>query len=114
MDVTRLDALVDGELEVARGASSGRHATTLMGDRDSDLRQTVIALAQGHRLGDHESPGEATLLVLRGAVRVVALDSAVDLDRGDYLRIPRERHGLEALSDCAVLLTVATRGERVP
>ncbi|KRF19078.1 LuxR family transcriptional regulator [Nocardioides sp. Soil797] len=110
MESTSLTQLVDTQLETARSASAGRSATTVHGGREHDLRQTVIALAAGNSLGEHESPGEATLQVLRGEVRLHAGGSTWEGVEGDYLLIPSERHDLEALTDAAVLLTVATRG----
>lgn len=112
MDPENLSDVVTAQLELARAESSGRHAVTLMGGRGSDLRQTVIAIAAGHRLHDHESPGEATLQVLEGEARLHAASGEAALRTGDFAVIPRERHGLEAVSDCAVLLTVATRSDR--
>ncbi|WP_062301319.1 cupin domain-containing protein [Demequina subtropica] len=109
MDVENLAAVAEDQLELARVESSGRHAVTLMGDRGSDLRQTVIALAAGQRLQDHESPGEATLQVISGEVELGTASGGATLSPGDYLVLPPERHGLRALADSAVLLTVATR-----
>ncbi len=110
MDVENLGAVAEDQLELARVESSGRHSVTLMGDRGSDLRQTVIALAAGHRLHDHESPGEATLQVITGEVSLETASGAATLAPGDYLVLPPERHGLQATEESAVLLTVATRG----
>ena len=73
------------------------------------MRQTLIALAAGARLHEHESPGEATLQVLTGQVRLTAGEDTWEGGVGDHLVIPPQRHGLEALTDAAVLLTVATR-----
>ncbi|WP_062517893.1 cupin domain-containing protein [Demequina gelatinilytica] len=109
MDVENLGAVAEDQLELARVESSGRHSVTLMGDRASDLRQTVIALAAGHRLHDHESPGEATLQVISGELELGSASGGVTLSPGDYLVLPPERHGLHALADSAMLLTVATR-----
>lgn len=112
MDVVDLEVLIDEQLALAYEEHSGRHAVTLAGDRHHDLRQTLIAIAGGNRLGEHDSPGEATLHVLRGEVTFTAGDRELALSAGDFSVIPPVRHGLEAVTDCAVLLTVATRGER--
>ncbi|QIX25712.1 LuxR family transcriptional regulator [Nocardioides sp. JQ2195] len=109
MESTSLKQLVDTQIEAARAASAGRSASTVHGGREHDLRQTVIALVEGRSLGEHESPGEATLQVLRGQVRLHAGGSTWEGAEGDYLLIPQERHDLEAVTDAAVLLTVATR-----
>lgn len=109
MDTTSLPSLAEHELAAARGSSSGRSAVTVFGGREHDLRQTLIALAAGHSLGEHESPGEATLQVLSGAVRLTAGEQVWEGDAGDYLVIPPHRHDLHAVTDAAVLLTVASR-----
>lgn len=67
----------------------------------------LIALAAGQQLDEHENPGEATLQVLQGRVRLVAGDTAYEGGRGDLLSIPDSRHRLEALDDVGFLLTVA-------
>jgi quercetin dioxygenase-like cupin family protein len=71
------------------------------------LRQTAIALMDGSTLSDHENPGEATLQVLVGRVRLTWSAGSVDLDTGGHVVIPHERHGLLALTDAVVLLTAA-------
>lgn len=109
MESTSLTSAVEEHLEKARASSSGRAATTLHGGHEHDLRQTLIALAEGSALHEHESPGEATLQVLRGQVRLRAGDEAWEGAAGDYLVIPPSRHDLTALTDAAFLLTVATR-----
>lgn len=109
MKHTTLPDLVEEQLDKARVAGSGRAAVTVHGGREHDLRQTVIVLTEGRSLGEHESPGEATLQVLRGRVRLVAGEESWDGVAGDHLVIPPTRHDLTALTDAAVLLTVATR-----
>ncbi|HSU01070.1 MAG TPA: cupin domain-containing protein [Nocardioides sp.] len=109
MDSTSLPRLAEEQLAIARTSSSGRSSVTVFGGREHDLRQTLISLAAGHALGEHESPGEATLQVLTGAVRLTAGDEVWDGGAGDLLVIPPHRHDLQAVTDAAVLLTVASR-----
>jgi quercetin dioxygenase-like cupin family protein len=109
MNTRSLSSLAQEQLALAKGASSGRSAVTIFGGQEHDMRQTLIALSGGSQLHEHESPGEATLQVLSGDVRLVAGDDAWDGTTGDYVVIPPRRHALEAVSDAVVLLTVATR-----
>lgn len=104
-----LTDLADAQSALARAASSGRSAHTVYGGRAHALRQTLIALAAGHGLADHESPGDATLHVLRGKVRLTTADGQWVGGAGDHVAIPAERHGLVALEDSVVLLTVVAQ-----
>ncbi len=94
-------------LESAQAAASGRAAHLLYGGPQSTLSQTVIALRSGSSLAEHQNPGEATLLVLHGTVRLHAGDQSWEGSEGDLLVVPAQRHGLDALTDAAVLLTAA-------
>src|SRR5215218_4029116 len=104
MEKISLTALARNQLEVARAASSGRSAQTVYGGHEHALRQTLMA---GSTMDDHESPGEATLEVLQGRVRVTNSTAGWDGTPGDLIVLPRERHGLRALEDSVVLLTVS-------
>lgn len=106
MDSVSLIRLADDQLEIARTSHAGRAAHTIHGGHDHMLRQTLIALAAGHALAEHQSPGQATLQVLQGRVRLLTADQEWLGTTGDYLVIPHERHSLHADDDAVVLLTV--------
>jgi quercetin dioxygenase-like cupin family protein len=108
-DDCSLTRLTEEHVAAARDASAGRSAHTVYGGREHHLRQTLVALRAGSELSEHESPGEATLQVLHGRVALVAGDDRREATEGDLMMIPASRHSLEALEDCAVLLTVVTR-----
>ncbi|MBA2418411.1 MAG: cupin domain-containing protein [Nocardioidaceae bacterium] len=93
----------------AQGAPSGRAAHMLRGGPGSHLTQTVIALRAGASLAEHQNPGEATVLVLDGQVRLVAGDQTWPGGRGDLIDVPASRHSLEADADSVVMLTAVKR-----
>jgi quercetin dioxygenase-like cupin family protein len=104
-----LTRLGEEQLAEAREASSGRAGFTVFGGHEHDLRQTLIALVEGRELGEHEAPGEASLLVLRGRVRLSTDTDSWVGSEGDYVIIPSSREKLLAETDAVVLLTVASR-----
>ena len=106
MEKISLTASAREHLATARSAESGRSAHTVYGGHEHTLRQTLIALTAGSDLHEHDSPGEATLQVLQGRVRLTTADTGWDGAPGDHLVIPRIRHALHALEDSVVLLTV--------
>jgi quercetin dioxygenase-like cupin family protein len=94
-------------LAQAASAPGGRAAQTVMGGHERTLRQTVIALTKDSALAEHVNPGEGTVYVLRGRVRLVAGSAGWEARDGDLLIVPDSPHSLVALQDSAVLLTVA-------
>ena len=110
MQKLSLDALLREHLAKAADDSSGRSSSTVYGGHERVLRQTLIALCAGRELAEHENPGEATVLVLRGRVRLTAGVDSWEGRQGDLLIIPPARHSLSALEDSAVVLTVAKLG----
>jgi quercetin dioxygenase-like cupin family protein len=101
-----LEQLADELLGRAREEKSGRAGRTLPHPVDG-LRQTVIALTAGASLDEHESPGSATLLVLRGSARLAAGEDVTSLGTHQIAPIPDQRHSLHAEEDAVVLLSVA-------
>lgn len=107
MQKISLEALARQQMKLAATAAGRHTADTVYGGHEKVLRQTVIGMSADARLAEHENPGEATVLILRGRVRLLAGGHSWEGARGDLLIIPDERHSLEALEDSAVLLTVA-------
>lgn len=104
-----LDALARELLARAGTTKARRSSETVVGGHERQLRQTLVALLRGECLGEHENPGEATVLVLSGRVRVRAGEDSWDGRQGDLIIIPDARHDLEALEDAAMVLTVVKR-----
>lgn len=109
MEKFSLDALAREQAHKAAEASSGRAAATVYGGHEKTLRQTLIALTAGSTMAEHENPGDATVHVLSGRVRLVGSEASWEGRKGDMLIVPPERHSLEAENDAVVLLTVAKR-----
>src|SRR5690554_270869 len=97
VDIVDLESVVSEQLALALEQPAGRSAVTLLGGRDHDLRQTLIAIAAGSRLHEHDSPSEASLQVLRGDVAFTIGDREHVMRTGDYMVIPPDRHDLTAL-----------------
>lgn len=106
MDSLNVNDIARALTEKASRGDAGRAADTLYGGHDKALRQTLIVLQEGHELAEHENPGEATLMVLHGRVRVDTDAESWEGGPGDLIPTPPMRHSLLALSDAAVLLTV--------
>lgn len=107
MQKLSLEALARQHVTRAAVATPGRSSETIYGGHEHTLRQTLIALRAEAELAEHESPGEATVLVLQGRIRLHAGGESWDGMPGDLLIVPPERHSVEALEDAAFLLTVA-------
>jgi len=104
-----IEALARQQLNAAVASRSGREADTVFGGHEKVMRQTVIALLGGMSLSEPENPGEATIYVLSGRVRLRAGDIVWEARTGDLLIIPDARHSLDAVKDSTVLMTVAKK-----
>lgn len=109
MESLSLPALTDELLTTAR-QTNGRAARTVRGGHDHALRQVVSVLTAGHDMNEHDSPGEATLQVLTGRVRLIAGEESWEGAAGGFVVVPSSRHRVEALEDSAILLTVLAVG----
>jgi quercetin dioxygenase-like cupin family protein len=103
MDVHQL---AQDQIALAHEDPHGRSAQIVV--HDGPLRQTVIALTKGTRLAEHNSPPAGSILVLRGTVDVSSADRVDTLPTGFLATLTHDRHGVEALSDAALLLTTVT------
>lgn len=109
MESVSLTTLADEQLAVARQASSGRAARTIHGGQGTHMRQTALALLAGQELAEHDNPGEATLHVLRGRIRLTTATDAWDGAAGEHVIIPAGRHAVAAVEDSVVLLSTVSR-----
>jgi quercetin dioxygenase-like cupin family protein len=107
MDKKSLTAVARQQLKIATTATSGRSSQTIYGGHSRSLRQTVVGLAAGKSLAEHDNAGESTLLVLNGTLQLVSGEDTWKGSAGDLIVVPQARHSVEALEDVAFLLTVA-------
>lgn len=100
-----LTSLGDELQPEAEGSATG--LATRLAKQGGRFQQIAIRLSRGGSLPDHNNPGEATLLVVEGAVRFNELESGAvhELRTGDLLEVPDERHSVEADEDSLLLLT---------
>jgi quercetin dioxygenase-like cupin family protein len=107
MDVTAIHTIAEEQLTTASATESGRSSVTVYGRKGARLRQTVVALAAGHVLGEHKSPGDASVFCLKGRIRLRAADHEAELRSGDLVAVPPQRHDVIAVEPSVLLLTVA-------
>jgi quercetin dioxygenase-like cupin family protein len=94
-------------LDKARADERGRSADLVA--QDGPLRQTIIALTDGSRMAEHNSPPAGSLQVLEGKVRVELGDEMQgELSAGELMILTHERHSVLALADSVFLLTTVT------
>lgn len=100
-----LDEAAARHLAAARRDEHGRSAELLV--HDGALRQTVLALAAGAELAEHNSPHAASLQVLSGSVHVTGMGRRL-LVAGELVALTHQRHAVRADQDAVFLLTTVT------
>ena len=91
--MTDLAQAVATHLDTARTSAHGRSAQLVV--HDGVLRQTVIALAAGTELAEHNSPHAASLQVLTGRVRVTGMEGP-EVRVGQLVLLTHQRHAVGA------------------
>ena len=105
--MANLDELAQAHLAEASTEERGRSAELVA--HDGPLRQTVIALKEGVRMAEHNSPPAASLQVLAGRVRVeLENETQGEFGEGELWILTHERHSVLALEDSVFLLTTVT------
>ena len=105
--MANIKELADSHLATALAEERGRSAELVA--HDGPLRQTVIALRNGTRMAEHNSPPAASLQVLQGRVRVdLDEESQGEFGEGELWILTHERHSVLALEDSVFLLTTVT------
>jgi quercetin dioxygenase-like cupin family protein len=107
---TSLDTLIHEHLRLAASSPAGRSIAPLPTGQRGLLTQHLVALRAGSGLPDHENPGDATVLVLRGQVKLRTGANSWTGATGDLLVVPPARHSLEAIEEAVVLLSVVKAG----
>lgn len=102
-----VEALAREQLLAAGTAAGGRAAATVFGGHEKVLRQTVIGILAGNKLGDRVTLDDSTIYVLSGRVRLWSGADSWEARGGTLLVVPDASHSLEAIEDSALLLTVA-------
>jgi quercetin dioxygenase-like cupin family protein len=110
MEITPLGELADSLTRDALEARVDLRAHTVFGGSGHVLGQTMVVLNAGAGLAEHGNPGDATVLVLRGRVRLASGEDFWDGGALDLLRVPDAPHTLDALEDSVVLLSMARYG----
>ncbi|MDQ2642888.1 MAG: hypothetical protein M3020_03670 [Myxococcota bacterium] len=106
-DLASIDAEMRREDAYNREGHTGR---TLV--REQDLRIVLVVMKAGARLAEHQANDTASLQTLSGNVRLKLPETAIELPAGRLLVLERGlRHDVEAISECAFLLTLGWQGK---
>ena len=94
------------DAEQQRPWQAGHTAKMLF--KRSDFRVVLISMESAAELKEHHADGTISVQVLKGTIRFTAQGRPNELHTGQMLTLaPAVPHAVEALSDCAFLLTIA-------
>lgn len=110
---TSLKFNLDEEIRQLRAEprwQAGHTAKTIA--KYADFRVVLVVMKAGAQLVQHRTAGRISIQACRGCIRVLfngAFENeTVEMTAGDLLMLDREvAHNVEALTDCAFLLTIA-------
>ena len=113
IDGTMIDTLIQFDLlheiadsEQKKPWQSGHFAKTLL--KKHDLRVVLITMEKSAILKEHHADGTISVQVLKGEVRFTTQGNAHHLKTGSLLTLEASiQHEIEALQDCAFLLTIS-------
>jgi quercetin dioxygenase-like cupin family protein len=102
----RLDDEYDALRSSAALAHTGRSARTLI--KDGPLRVTLIALAPGGTMAEHQADGPITVQPIQGRITFHVGETTHELRPGDLLTVHGGvRHSVESATGGMFLLTLA-------
>lgn len=110
-NVVDLGTIGSDLLKRAADSPNGRATQLVWSVPDIGFSQVLLAICEGRELADHANPGEATLQVLSGRVRLSAGDETWRVSSGRLVPIPRRRHAVLAERDSVALLTMVRTSE---
>lgn len=105
---------LDERLEELRAeesyARSGRSGRTLA--KAGRFRLTLLAMADGNRIGTHQADSPMTLHVLSGRIQFRAGGEDHELHAGQVLFFgPGDAHDIRAVGETALLITISAIGD---
>lgn len=104
--IVSLAGAAEEALQEARASKHGKGTRVLW--TGPHQRLVVIGLVAGAQLAEHASPPAASFHMISGTARLYAGASAEwHVSAGEVVAIPPERHAVDAVTDCAFLLTVS-------
>ena len=107
LDEPVVDLLTEGEKLVAEAREGGRQQAVRLVVRQPGQKALLLGLPAGGGLPDHDAPGPASLVCLRGEVVLSSGGRSWTLPAGSGRLIPQARHDVHAEVDSICLLIVS-------